>query len=586
MHSVAKNQELSLICKSVPKDEDQNDGEPIVTSPRSPDSDQENSSPPSSLRRQTRSVTSEAKKSFVSDEYSNDGSITRKKQEKLFHTSDISIESNDRKSNESSSLARFQSQIKTGDSISHQQHALTKSSAFKMSSEELLHGGVSTYKSQKSVRHEEKNITSSATSSGSRFMSKSSSTVTSASSVMSSSVISGSNSTTGSPIITEPFSPNDPTSIDRGGSGNPSVEMCFQLLDLESNEGKKFFLEHKPIAIELSSSLPASTIISKFTSQAESLKNPSEGKLLDSLMTMNDLIMRARAKNSGNQDLLNKLTETLKRSGALDILIDNCGNKSIDEEIKYQSARLLEQGMSNENRNYIVDNGLTKIVNLACDFTRSNRVEHERVGTGLLGQLFRVSEEACKDVIKKGGLKAIVYHCRSTDNQTLRNCASALANLSLYGGNENHGSMIKEQAPVWLFPLAHHNDDEIAYYACLATANLLANKEIEAAVLSSGTHELIETFICDRNPEDFAANSDVHSRGQSKEWLKRLALVLESDREEARSLAAFHFAVEACIKQKQGKASVSSKTSLINSLLVMLDKLDGVFLSFKSSHSR
>lgn len=71
------------------------------------------------------------------------------------------------------------------------------------------------------------------------------------------------------------------------------------------------------------------------------------------------------------------------------------------------------------------------------------------------------------------------------DVETLRNCAAALVNLSLYGGAENQEAMIKKKVHIWLFPLAFHQDDVIKYNACLAIAVLLANKEIEAQIIKS-----------------------------------------------------------------------------------------------------
>ena len=43
-----------------------------------------------------------------------------------------------------------------------------------------------------------------------------------------------------------------------------------------------------------------------------------------------------------------------------------------------------------------------------------------------------------------------------------------------------------------------------------------------------------------KHPEEFAANI-CHGEGQSMQWLEKLVPVLSSQREEARSLAAFHF---------------------------------------------
>src|SRR5699024_9158690 len=124
------------------------------------------------------------------------------------------------------------------------------------------------------------------------------------------------------------------------------------------------------------------------------------------------------------------------------------------------------------------------------------------------------------------------------------------------GGPDSQESMIKLKAPMWLFPLAFHTDDNIKYYACLAITALVANKEIEAAVLASGTLDLVEPFVSSHNPGEFAKSSTSHLRGQSKNWLLRLVPVLKSKREEARSLAAFHFAMEAWIKKTQEQTTV------------------------------
>jgi len=101
--------------------------------------------------------------------------------------------------------------------------------------------------------------------------------------------------------------------------------------------------------------------------------------------------------------------------------------------------------------------------------------------------------------------------------------------------------MIKRKVPMWLFPLAFHNDDNIKYYACLAIAMLVINKEIEAAVLKSGTLDLVKPFVTSHNPYEFAKSNLAHAHGQSKNWLERLVPVLSSKREEARNLTAFHF---------------------------------------------
>lgn len=63
--------------------------------------------------------------------------------------------------------------------------------------------------------------------------------------------------------------------------------------------------------------------------------------------------------------------------------------------------------------------------------------------------LFKHSEGTCSDVIGLGGLDAVLFECRKNDVETLRRCASALANLSLYGGAENQEAMIKRKVRFW-----------------------------------------------------------------------------------------------------------------------------------------
>lgn len=186
--------------------------------------------------------------------------------------------------------------------------------------------------------------------------------------------------------------------------------------------------------------------------------------------------------------------------------------------------------------------------------------------SGILEHLFKHSEGACSDLIDLGGLDTVLFECRKSDIETLRHCAGALANLSLYGGADNQEAMIQRKAPMWLFPLAFNNDDHIKYYACLAITILVANKEIEAAVLQSGTLDLVEPFVTSHSPSEFAKSNEAHAHGQSKNWLQKLVPVLNSKREEARNLAAFHFCMEAGIKKQQGKSDLFREIGAIEPL--------------------
>lgn len=94
----------------------------------------------------------------------------------------------------------------------------------------------------------------------------------------------------------------------------------------------------------------------------------------------------------------------------------------------------------------------------------------------------------------------------------------------------------------------------------------MANKEIEAAVLKSKTLDVVEPFLSSHNPADFAKSSVAHIHGQSKEWLQHFVPVLNSKRNEAQSLAAFHFAMEAGIKKEQGISDIFFEIGAIEPL--------------------
>lgn len=98
---------------------------------------------------------------------------------------------------------------------------------------------------------------------------------------------------------------------------------------------------------------------------------------------------------------------------------------------------------------------------------------------------------------------------------------------------------------------------------------LVANKEIEAEVLKSGTLDLVEPFVTSHNPSEFAKSNLAHAHGQSKHWLQRLVPVLSSNREEARNLATFHFCMEAGIKKEQGSTEIFREIGAIEPLKVV-----------------
>ncbi|XP_037092455.1 NAD(+) hydrolase sarm1-like isoform X3 [Pollicipes pollicipes] len=294
-------------------------------------------------------------------------------------------------------------------------------------------------------------------------------------------------------------------------------------------------------------------------------QRPQRASMLDQM----DIMMRsAWTVPTYGHEIGSSLCDVIRDNGGLDVLISSCNTGSKEMDLK--SARVLGQCLTTTNRHYVVERGLDNVVQTACRTCSDNSDEQEsRVGTGLLENLFKHSEDTCSDVVRMGGLDALLTQCKTKDVETLRHCASALANLSLYGGPDNQQTMMERKVPSWLFPLAFHNDANIKYYACLAIATMVANKQIEAAVLRSGTLELVEPFVTSHDPDELSKSAMTGLTGltgQSKNWLRRLVPVLFSKREEARKLAAFHFCMEAGIKVRQGCPEVFEEIGAIKPL--------------------
>ncbi|KAK3085111.1 hypothetical protein FSP39_024537 [Pinctada imbricata] len=277
---------------------------------------------------------------------------------------------------------------------------------------------------------------------------------------------------------------------------------------------------------------------------------------------MSMIIDQAWAIPAYGRDLAYSLCDVLKNEKALEIIVKNCA--SANSDLMKCSAKLLERVLTTSNRKRVAEIGMEIVVKMAVD--SKGETELARSVTGILESLFKISEDHCAQLIKLGALDVIVYWCRCNDRMTLRHCAMAVSNLALYGGNENQEEMIKHKVPEWLLPLAFNDDDSVRYYACLAISVLVANKEIEKVVQNSGTLELVLPFISSHTPSQFARSDLSHRHGRSKGWLKRLVVLLSSKREEAQSLAAFHFAMETGIKLEQGKKEMFYEIGAIEPL--------------------
>ena len=355
----------------------------------------------------------------------------------------------------------------------------------------------------------------------------------------------------GSPQVAVPGSPGRSMSTDESG-----VFYTTQSSPLLTKSQRKFTFTYNQsnnakanLTVTLASALPV---------MKENIQRLEANSFNDKCLALHEIqcmIEQAWAMPTIGRDLAYSLCDVLRNDGGLEILIKNCDDLDTHREILLGSAKVLAQSMTVSNRDFVARKGLEVIVKLADK--NKDDLEISQATTGILESLFKHSQNTCNMLIKFGGLDTILYSCRTFDTSILRHCAVALANLAIYGGEENQHEMIEHKAPEWLFPLAFSNDDSIRYYAFLAIAALSANKELELAVVKSGTLGLVEPFIRQHDPIKFGKSDYAHMHGQSKDWLGHLVPLLRSKREEAQSLAAFHFAMEAGIRQEQGNIEVS-----------------------------
>lgn len=246
-----------------------------------------------------------------------------------------------------------------------------------------------------------------------------------------------------------------------------------------------------------------------------------------------------------------------RKNGGLDSMLQLCS--TMDNGLQLSIAKALDQIMVSSNRHYITSHRcFDSVIRMISNQTSLEAsLDAIRCGTGILENLFKVSEEICLRLIHCGALERVIFACRSSDPTVLQHCAAALTNCAMYGGHKVHKQMVAKHADHWLFPLAFSDDNVVKYYALLAICFLAADVELVKRVAQSGTLDLVLPFLNKQDPEEFAKSCPNHAHGRSAGWLKQLVSLLLCESEEARSLTAFHFAMEAGIKKKQQRLHVS-----------------------------
>lgn len=189
--------------------------------------------------------------------------------------------------------------------------------------------------------------------------------------------------------------------------------------------------------------------------------------------------------------------------------VNNNLKQDKQKELEFSSAKLLNNCLTKENTAHLIQNNYQNLPNLVyfcCSLAdKRENVENEQIGTGILRNLLEYNEDICKEIlIKLNAIETILYEAKTADIQTLRNCVHCLANVVLFGGDECQTKLVEKSLLIWLFPLASHSDLQIKYFALMTLVILVANKEIEGAVLKSGSLDLVDPFILSNSPQEFA----------------------------------------------------------------------------------
>ncbi|XP_069004082.1 NAD(+) hydrolase SARM1 [Embiotoca jacksoni] len=260
-----------------------------------------------------------------------------------------------------------------------------------------------------------------------------------------------------------------------------------------------------------------------------------------------------------------EICNMIRLDGGLELLLQLQQTPAV--EITYESAKLLEQILISENRDYVARLGLGVVLNLT---RQQDDAQLARSVSGILEHMFKHTEETSIHLISHGALDTLLFWCRSTDPTVLRHCAVALANCAMYGGHRCQRWMIEKKAAEWLFPLAFSKEDElIRFNACLAVTVLAANREIEKEVVKSGTLELVEPFIASLDPDDFARSlldSADCMQGRTASDLQHLLPLLDGTRLEGKCIAAFYLCVETSIKSRQRNTKIFQEIGAVQSL--------------------
>nr|AAV91312.1 Toll and interleukin 1 receptor domain protein isoform a [Caenorhabditis elegans] len=318
----------------------------------------------------------------------------------------------------------------------------------------------------------------------------------------------------------------------------------------------------------------------------EEIAKVEDANIIEGCTIVRKLMRKVWNTPKVSADLANALCDYLRDRDYFDKLIKMfiSPNTAACDQVRMECGKVLEECTSSANLEYIVNKSYTKKIMIVA-MKLNKTPDQQRLSLSLIGNLFKHSNAVSLSLIETDVIDHIILTFKRAPEcpDILRHAALALANILLYTCFEGKKKIIQKKIPEWLFFLASQADDVTRYYACIAVCTIVSVKEFEPLVRKSDTMKLVEPFLQVHDPATFARDYHKYAQGNTKEWLERLLPMLQpSRRREARSVAAFHFTLEATIKKEQNKLDVFQEIGAIQALKEVASSPDEVAAKFAS----
>uniref|UniRef100_A0A915IQ58 ADP-ribosyl cyclase/cyclic ADP-ribose hydrolase n=1 Tax=Romanomermis culicivorax TaxID=13658 RepID=A0A915IQ58_ROMCU len=283
-----------------------------------------------------------------------------------------------------------------------------------------------------------------------------------------------------------------------------------------------------------------------------------------SIKKLQQIMTDAWSLCSTDSECVLPICEYIQKSGCFDNLVH------IFVEGKYgarlESGQVIDAYLNVGNITYLLQQGYVDAI-VRTIIMHVDKVDevHIRLGLSMFESLSRFSTDLIRSIFQMGGLDYLLDVCRITtlNNDCLLHTAVSLTNFAMLGDNECHQQMIAKKAHLWLFMLAAHEDERVAFYGCMAISTLASNRCNERIIQEAGSLEVVSAFLRNKKPEDLIRTDAKYRSGRTELWLVGLSQLLRSNVPEVQTIALFQLVMEACLRKGGDKSKVFGQMDII-----------------------